>query len=146
MFNLGTILTLTLATAVSYLVLLAGTVLAAALLIDTSVLEQTLQRPVDFTDYLTLAWLISSLATVGGAIGSGLEDEETVRARRIRLPSRTRRLAGREGRVAGPGVVYRCDQRPPQDSTVCPHHTDDHSVAALRPPALPEYPERRPPY
>jgi hypothetical protein len=29
---------------------------------------------------LTLAWIISSLATVGGAIGSGLEDEETVRA------------------------------------------------------------------
>jgi hypothetical protein len=26
------------------------------------------------------AWIISSLATVGGAIGSGLEDEETVRA------------------------------------------------------------------
>jgi hypothetical protein len=42
--------------------------------------EQTLQRPVDFADYLTLAWIISSLATVGGAIGSGLEDEETVRA------------------------------------------------------------------
>jgi len=61
-------------------VLLAGTVLAGALLIDTSVLQKALQRPVDFTDYLTLAWLISSLATIGGAIGSGLEDEETVRA------------------------------------------------------------------
>ena len=60
--------------------LFAGTLLAAALLIDTSVLKQTLQRPVDFTDYLTLAWIITSLATVGGAIGSGLEDEETVRA------------------------------------------------------------------
>lgn len=80
LFNLGTILTLTLATGVSYVVLFAGTAVAAALLIDTSVLEQTLQRPVDFTDYLTLAWIISSLATVGGAIGSGLEDEETVRA------------------------------------------------------------------
>ncbi|MGC4790589.1 hypothetical protein ACLQ22_22510 [Micromonospora sp. DT178] len=80
LFNLGTILTLTLATAVSYLVLFAGTVLAAALLIDTSVLEQTLQRPVDSTDYLTLAWITSSLATVGGAIGSGLENEDTVRA------------------------------------------------------------------
>ena len=80
LFNLGTVLTLTLATAVSYVVLFVGTVLAAALLIDTSVLEQTLQRPVDFTDYLTLAWIISSLATVGGAIGSGLENEETVRA------------------------------------------------------------------
>src|SRR4029453_1174257 len=80
LFNLGTVLTLTLATAVSYLVLFAGTVLAAALLIDTSVLEQTLQRPVDFTDYLILAWIISSLATVGGAIGSGLGDEDTVGA------------------------------------------------------------------
>ncbi|MFI6787646.1 hypothetical protein ACIBG4_09970 [Nonomuraea sp. NPDC050383] len=80
LFNLGTILTLTLAAAVSYLVLFAGTILAAALLIDTSVLEQILQRPVDFTDYLILAWIISSLATVGGAIGSGLEDEDTVRA------------------------------------------------------------------
>jgi hypothetical protein len=68
----GTVLTLTLATAVSYLVLFAGTVLAAALLIDTSVLEQTLQRPFDVTDYLILGWIISSLATVGGAIGSGL--------------------------------------------------------------------------
>jgi hypothetical protein len=63
MFNVGTILTLTLATAVSYVVLFSGTVLAAALLINTSVLEQTLQRPVHFTDYLTLAWIISSLAT-----------------------------------------------------------------------------------
>jgi hypothetical protein len=80
MFNLGTVLTLTLATTVSYVVLFAGTVLAAALLIETSVLEQTLQRRVDFSDYLTLAWIISSLATVGGAIGSGLEDEDTVRA------------------------------------------------------------------
>jgi hypothetical protein len=80
MFNWGTTLTLTLATLVSYVVLFVATALAAALLLDPSVLEQTLQRPAHATDYLTLAWIISSLATVGGAIGSGLEDEETVRA------------------------------------------------------------------
>jgi hypothetical protein len=80
MFNLGTTLTLTLATGASYLVLFAGTALAAGLLIDTSVLSDALQRPVDIVDYLRLAWIISSLATVGGAIGSGLEDENTVRA------------------------------------------------------------------
>jgi ABC-type Mn2+/Zn2+ transport system permease subunit len=84
MFNLGTTitltLTLTLATAVSYVVLFVGTALAAALLIDPSVLVQSLGRAVHASDYLTLAWIISSLATVGGAIGSGLEDEETVRA------------------------------------------------------------------
>src|SRR6201996_85261 len=80
MFNVGTILTLVLATAVSYVVLFSGTVLAAALLIDRSVLEQTLQRPVHFTDYLTLAWIISPRATAAGPIGSGLEHERTVRA------------------------------------------------------------------
>ncbi|MFF0866443.1 hypothetical protein ACFYUV_32130 [Nonomuraea sp. NPDC003560] len=80
LFNLGTVLTLALAAAVSYLVLFAGTTLVAALLIDTSVLARNLQRPVDLTDYLKLAWIISSLATVGGTIGSGLEDEDTVRA------------------------------------------------------------------
>ena len=80
MFNLGTTITLTLATAVSYVVLFVVTALAAALLINPSMLEQTLGRAVHVSDYLTLAWIISSLATVGGAIGSGLEDEETVRA------------------------------------------------------------------
>ncbi|MFI6629956.1 hypothetical protein ACIBI7_13915 [Nonomuraea fuscirosea] len=80
LFNLVTILTLALTAAVSYVVLFAGTVFVAALLIDTSVLERSLQRPVDLIDYLNLAWIISSLATVGGTIGSGLEDEDTVRA------------------------------------------------------------------
>ena len=43
-------------------------------------LEQSLQPPIGLADYLTLAWIVSSLATVGGAISFGVEDEETVRA------------------------------------------------------------------
>ena len=80
LFNLGTVITLGLAAAVSYAVLFVGTVGVAALLIDASVLEQSIGHPVGLGDYLTLAWIISSMATVGGAIGSGLEDEEHVRA------------------------------------------------------------------
>ena len=80
LFNIGTVLTLCLATAVSYVVLFAGTAAAALLLIDPSVLAQSVTGRVGLRDYLTLAWIVSSLATVGGAIGSGLEDEETVRA------------------------------------------------------------------
>ena len=79
LFNLGTVTTLSLAAAVSYAVLFVGTLGAAALLIDASVLEQSIGHPVGLRDYLTLAWIISSMATVG-AIGSGLEDEEHVRA------------------------------------------------------------------
>jgi hypothetical protein len=80
LFNLGTVTTLGLAAAVSYVVLFVGTLGAAALLIDASVLEQSIGHPVGLGDYLALAWIISSMATVGGAIGSGLEDEEHVRA------------------------------------------------------------------
>jgi hypothetical protein len=80
LFNLGTVITLSLAAAVSYAVLFVGTLGVAALLIDASVLEQNIGHPVGLRDYLTLAWIISSMATVGGAIGSGLEDEEDVRA------------------------------------------------------------------
>jgi len=80
LFNLGTVTTLGLAAAVSYAVLFVGTLGAAALLIDPSVLGQNIGHPVGLGDYLTLAWIISSMATIGGAIGSGLEDEEHVRA------------------------------------------------------------------
>jgi hypothetical protein len=80
LFNIGTVLTLCLATALSYVALFVGTAAAAWLLIRPSVLQHSLQAPIGLADYLTLAWIVSSLATVGGAIGSGLEDEETVRA------------------------------------------------------------------
>jgi hypothetical protein len=80
LFNLGTLITLGLAVGVSYLVLFVGTTTAAALFIDRSILEATLRHPTGFGDYAALAWLITSLATVGGALGSGLEDEEHVRA------------------------------------------------------------------
>ena len=41
--------------------------------------HSTLKHPIGFGEYLTLAWLGTSLATVAGALGASLEDEETVR-------------------------------------------------------------------
>ncbi len=38
-------------------------------------LETTIKHPVGFGEYLTLAWLGTSLATVVGALGASLEDE-----------------------------------------------------------------------
>jgi len=43
------------------------------------VLKGTLGHPVDFGDYARLAWFVSSLATVGGALGAGLESDIAVR-------------------------------------------------------------------
>jgi hypothetical protein len=42
--------------------------------------QSTLKHPVGIGEYLTLAWLGTSLATVAGALGASLEDEERVRA------------------------------------------------------------------
>jgi hypothetical protein len=97
LFNIGTVLTLALAAAVCYVVLLVGTATAAARLIDPSVLELNVGHPVGPGDYLALAWIISSLATVGGAVGSGLEDEDQVRAAAYPKP------VGWQDQRAGPG-------------------------------------------
>jgi hypothetical protein len=48
-------------------------------LVDSAFLGRTLRHPASWADYLDISWLIASLATVGGALGSGAEDADTVR-------------------------------------------------------------------
>jgi hypothetical protein len=52
---------------------------AALLLVPRSLFSAALEHRIDVSDYLELAWLISSLATLGGALGAGLETDEAVR-------------------------------------------------------------------
>jgi hypothetical protein len=63
----------------SYAVLFVLVLVAALIFLESSFLQSNLGHPVGLTDYVRLAWMTSSLATVAGALGSGLEDEETVR-------------------------------------------------------------------
>jgi len=58
--------------------LLALNLLAAGFVISSSLLESTLQHPVGVRDDAVLAWFTSSAAVLGGALGSGLESDETV--------------------------------------------------------------------
>jgi hypothetical protein len=76
--NSATIGTLFIGLLLGYGVLFATVLLAAALVVPAGVLESTLRHPAGLADYATVAWLISSLATVGGAIGSGLESDDDV--------------------------------------------------------------------
>jgi hypothetical protein len=76
--NSATIGTLFIGLLLGYAVLFAMVLLAAALVVPSGLLESTLRHPAGFADYATVAWLISSLATVAGAIGSGLESDEDV--------------------------------------------------------------------
>ncbi|MGH3088518.1 MAG: hypothetical protein ACRDSJ_14515 [Rubrobacteraceae bacterium] len=79
LYNAATALTLTVAVLFSYVVLFALILVSAAIFVDGGFLRSTLGHPVGFADYLVLAWITTSISTVAGALGSGLEDEETVR-------------------------------------------------------------------
>ncbi|WP_211177569.1 hypothetical protein [Pseudonocardia acidicola] len=80
LFNLCTTITLAIAVCVSYVGLFIATFAAAELLIAPSMLQGSLHHPVGHADYAALAWIVSTLATAGGAVGSGLENEQAVRA------------------------------------------------------------------
>ncbi|HKH76408.1 MAG TPA: hypothetical protein VKA51_05560 [Rubrobacteraceae bacterium] len=63
----------------AYAILFALIFLAAWVFVPGGYFQTTLKHPVGFGEYVTLAWLGTSLATVAGALGASLEDEETVR-------------------------------------------------------------------
>lgn len=46
----------------------------------SGVLQRNIGRSVEIGEYLTLAWMLSSVAIVGGALGSDLESDEAVRS------------------------------------------------------------------
>src|ERR687893_592929 len=79
LYNGVTVLTVTSAVLTAYAVLFVLIFLAAWVFVPGGYFQTTLKHPAGFGEYLTLAWLGTSLATVAGALGTSLEDEETVR-------------------------------------------------------------------
>jgi hypothetical protein len=79
MINLATAATIAIGVLTFYLALFLVTTAAALILIPTGVLEDQIGHHVDLGEYLKLAWLVASLATVGGGLGSALEHEQAVR-------------------------------------------------------------------
>ncbi|MCV7373456.1 hypothetical protein H5P33_12090 [Mycolicibacterium arabiense] len=79
LYNLATLITLTIGVTVLHVALFVLMLVAAKLTLLPEVFSQTLGHPVSTNDYLSLAWLLASISTVGGALGSGLEDDDGVR-------------------------------------------------------------------
>jgi hypothetical protein len=96
LYNTATILTLGAGVALGYLCLFTIDLLVALVLVDRGVLSQNIGHPGDFGNYVTLAWLTASAATVGGALGSSLESEEAVRRAAYGARQRQRLAALRE--------------------------------------------------
>ena len=63
-----------------YAALLLLSLLTSPVLVPSQLLEQGTGHAVRVGDYMNLVWLTSSLATLGGALGAGLESDEAVRA------------------------------------------------------------------
>jgi hypothetical protein len=79
LYNVTTAATLALGVLVFYAALLAIMTVTVAFVLDGDVLGRTLGHSPSWADYLDISWFIASLATVGGALGSGAEDADTVR-------------------------------------------------------------------
>lgn len=79
MQNAATVLTIMGGVLVFYSALYVLNLTAAALLIPPQYFAEVAGRPVDWSDYLRVALMATGMGTVAGAVGSGLEDDTTVR-------------------------------------------------------------------
>ena len=100
LYNAATALTVTAAVLAIYGGLFTLVSAAALVFVPPSLLADNLHHPVGIGDYAILGWLVTSLATAAGALGSGLDDKDRVREAAYGYRQR-RRLAWRQSREAG---------------------------------------------
>jgi len=80
LFNLATTATVVLGVLSLYGALLLLALLTAPVLVPPHLFEEGVGHAVRVGDYMKLVWLTGALATLGGALGAGLESDEAVRA------------------------------------------------------------------
>ncbi|MET0859603.1 MAG: hypothetical protein ABW091_01110 [Microbacterium sp.] len=96
LYNTSTMVTLTLGVVICYVALYALNLVWALFVLDPSVMGGYLGMSLSHADLFVLSWFVASAATVGGALGSGLESDEAIRAAAYskREEVRRERLAG----------------------------------------------------
>jgi hypothetical protein len=80
LFNIATVLTVMIGVTLLYAALYVLALVAAFWFVVPQIWRDQVGHPASLRDYFELAWLISSLAMVGGALGAALESDEAVRA------------------------------------------------------------------
>lgn len=76
LYNTSTLLTLTVGVVICYLALYVVNLAWALFVLDPAVTSGSL----GYGDLFVLAWFVASVATLGGALGTGLESDEAIRA------------------------------------------------------------------
>ncbi|NRN67095.1 hypothetical protein GC106_43280 [Kibdelosporangium sp. 4NS15] len=77
--NASTVVTILVGTVAFFLAMFLIALAAVALVIPPDYLSNTLGHAADVSDYVIVALMASVLGTIAGAVGSGLEDDVTVR-------------------------------------------------------------------
>jgi hypothetical protein len=105
LYNTSTLLTLTAGVLICYLALYVVNLVWALFILNPAVMGGYLHASLGYGDLFVLSWFVASAATVGGALGTGLESDEAIRAAAYskREEERRDRLARERTRVAGSG-------------------------------------------
>ena len=78
-FNIATLATVLIGVLVLHLALFLAALVGALLLVDAEVFGVVTGEPAQFVQYAKLAWFVGGLATIGSALGAGLEEDDDVR-------------------------------------------------------------------
>jgi hypothetical protein len=79
LFNVATASTVAIGIMTLYAALFLLILAGAGLVITPGAFAKSVGHRAGFVDYALLAWFVASLATIGGALGAGLESDEAVR-------------------------------------------------------------------
>lgn len=79
-FNIATVASVLIGVIVLHVALFVAALAGALLLVDPEVFGEVTGDPAHFVQYLKLAWFVGGLATIGSALGAGLEEDDDVRA------------------------------------------------------------------
>ncbi|HEY0642992.1 MAG TPA: hypothetical protein VGD39_06215 [Nocardioides sp.] len=103
LYNTSTMVSLTVGVVICYAALYVMNLAWALFVLDPAVMGGYLQMSFGYADLFVLSWFVASAATVGGALGSGLESDEAIRAAAYskREEERRNRLARRRSETRG---------------------------------------------
>jgi magnesium-transporting ATPase (P-type) len=80
LYNASTVVTLTIGVVIFHAALFVLLLVTAWWTLPPQMVAQNIGRPFGFSSLLMMAWLVAAVATLGGALGSGMEDDEAVKA------------------------------------------------------------------
>ncbi|MGX1567457.1 hypothetical protein [Streptomyces sp. NPDC055506] len=80
LYNASTVVTVGIGVLVCYAGLMFINWVWALFILNDEAFVSVTRTPLDAEGYLTLSWFVASVATVGGALGSGLESDDAIRA------------------------------------------------------------------